>query len=45
MNLASYKYDREEATFYAGFAPISWALFLSWVIYTSYTGYGGEFST
>jgi hypothetical protein len=45
MNLPSFVYDRFDAAIYAGFAPISWALFLSWMVYTSYTGNGGEFQT
>ncbi|RZF42114.1 hypothetical protein LSTR_LSTR006707 [Laodelphax striatellus] len=36
-----YVYDRMDAANYAAFAPITWCLFFSWVIFCAHTGNGG----
>ncbi|KAK9503636.1 hypothetical protein O3M35_010156 [Rhynocoris fuscipes] len=39
-----YVYDRMDAANYSAFAPITWCIFFSWIIFTSYTGNGGFLS-
>ncbi|XP_014245510.1 O-acyltransferase like protein [Cimex lectularius] len=40
-----YVYDTTDAVMYAGFAPITWCLVFSWVIFTTHTGNGVSFIT
>ncbi|KAL1132309.1 hypothetical protein AAG570_010265 [Ranatra chinensis] len=44
MGSRFYVYDRMDAANYAAFAPITWCLFFSWIIFTSHTGNGGIIS-
>ncbi|XP_039298057.1 O-acyltransferase like protein [Nilaparvata lugens] len=41
MSDRHYVYDRIDAANYAAFAPITWCLFFSWVIFCAHTGNGG----
>ncbi|XP_073983636.1 nose resistant to fluoxetine protein 6-like isoform X2 [Rhodnius prolixus] len=44
MGDRAYVYDRIDAANYSAFAPITWCIFFSWVIFTSHTGNGGFLS-
>ncbi|KAG8282144.1 hypothetical protein J6590_043688 [Homalodisca vitripennis] len=44
MGDRAYIYNRLDAANYAAFAPITWCLFFTWIIFTSHTGNGGFLS-
>ncbi|XP_075219173.1 drop dead [Lycorma delicatula] len=41
MSYRNYVYDRLDAANYAAFAPVTWCLFFSWIIFCAHTGNGG----
>lgn len=42
MAMRDYQYDVNEAAQYAALASVAWALSLSWIIFSCFTGNGGE---
>lgn len=45
MGTVGYKYEAIHAANYAAFAPITWCFLFGWIIFISYIGKGGKFST
>lgn len=39
-----YVYNTRDAANFAAFTPISWCLFVAWIIFVSYIGQGGMYA-
>ena len=43
MASRQYVYNTRDAANFAAFTPISWCLFVGWIIFVSYIGQGGMY--